>query len=84
MKLTIKLTFLDILTFQLLTFKIFNVITWSWFIVFLPFIIKWSSIIIMLIYAKYIISKSLNGITNELNKTSNTIFNNQFYIRRDE
>lgn len=60
-----QLSFLDVLTIQLLTLKIFNVIDWSWVLVFLPFICKWGSILILLLYAKYVIVKTLNNVTDE-------------------
>ena len=60
-----QLSFLDILTIQLLTLKVFNVIDWSWILVFSPFILKWGSMLILLLYAKYVVVKTLNNVADE-------------------
>jgi len=40
MSIKFNIGFIDVLTFTLVLFKIFGIITWSWWIVFLPMLIN--------------------------------------------
>ena len=69
-----SLTFMDFLSLQLLTLKVFDVINCSWWVVFLPIIIKWGTIIGILLYAKYVIIKTTTNLNLEIKDIKDKLF----------